>query len=85
MVTRLIPLSPMILVSVPRLSVSVRGRRGALSVPLGSVGLLTPGLLLGAALDHLICLRRTDSALTLVAGVTSALLVLSESVSVLSV
>lgn len=59
----------------------MRGRRGGLSVPLGSAGLLASGLLLGAALDHLICLRRTDPALTLVAGVTSALLVLSGSVS----
>lgn len=70
------------LASVPRGSVSVRGgRRRSLSVPLDPAGLLAPRLLLGAALDHLVRLRRSDRTLTLVAGVTAALLVLSGSVS----
>ncbi len=68
------------LVPVPRLSVSVRGRRRARvwPVPMGPAGLLAPRLLLGSTLASLIPLRRTDSTL---AGVAPTLVVWSGSVS----
>lgn len=83
-VAGLIPVHRLFLVSVPMLSVPVRGRRraGAWPVPVGPAGLLAPGLLLRSSLASLIPLRGTDSTLTL-AGVTSTLVVRSGSISVL--
>lgn len=69
------------LVPVPRLSVSVRGRRRARAwpVPVGPAGLLAPGLLLGPTLDSLIPLR-TGRTRTL-AGVAATVVIWSVSVS----
>lgn len=72
------------LIPFPTPSVSVRGRRrswaGAWPVPVGSTGLLAPGLLLRPTLDSFIPLRKTDCTVTLV-GVSSTLVVWSVSVS----
>lgn len=73
------------LLMVPWLSVSVGGRwrARAWSVPVELARFLATGLLLGPTLDSLIPLRRTGCTLTL-AGVTSALVFWSRSVTVMS-
>lgn len=84
MIAGLIPTNHLVLVPVPMLSVSVRGRGRARvwSVSGGSAGFLASGLLLRSTLDSFISLRRTDRPLT---RVSSAVVVLSGSISVLSV